>query len=89
MSKLMTIDEIFEEFDKLHCEIFKKRPKISPIPPDVIKRRELLIWARNSLVQVYNYKKGFNEDKKNKRIQKCYTDMYRIFMKHYYNWNKK
>ena len=77
----MTKREIDQEFNKIDLEFHKKRPMQTPFPPNVVKRRELLLFAQVHLNKILEAKL-----KKDQLAEKFQTEMYRIVMLYYYNW---
>lgn len=80
----MNKKEIEEEFKKLNFELFQNKPKIkAPYPPDIVKRRELLLFAQVHLSNILDAKL-----KKDKWIERFETEMYHKIMNFYYDWDK-
>jgi hypothetical protein len=80
----MTRKEIDREFKKIDYELTVNKPDIAPYPPDVVKRREYLLFAQVHLGNIIGAKM-----KKDKWEEKFETEMYNEVMEIYYNWDKK
>ncbi|MCK4352067.1 hypothetical protein KAW65_01520 [candidate division WOR-3 bacterium] len=80
----MTRKEIEQEYKKLGFELFENKPKINtPYPPEIVKRREFLLFAQVHLGNILGAKlKGDEWD------ESFETDMYHKVMEIYYNWEK-
>lgn len=73
----MNKKEIEEEYKKLNFELFENKPKIkSPYPPDIVKRRELLLLAQVHLNNIVSGNEHFE------------IEMYHKIMDTYYNWGR-
>lgn len=80
----MNKKQIEREWEKLKFEIFSNRPKIDgPYPPDIVKRREFLLFAEVHLNNILDAK-----IKKDKWDEKFETEMYNKVMGIYYGWNQ-
>jgi hypothetical protein len=79
----MNKKQIEQEFQKIDDEIKYNKPVDTPYPPDVIKRRELLLFAQVCLANVLDAKK-----KKNKQEGKLHEALYETMMSNYYGWYK-
>ena len=53
----MTKRQIDREYEKIDYEIRANKPSISPYPPDIVKRRELLLYAQVHLANIFDAKK--------------------------------
>jgi hypothetical protein len=81
----MNKKEIEKKYKKLKFELFENTPKVeSPYPPDVVKRRELLLFAQVHLNNILDAK--LKKDRWNERFE---TEMYNKVMEIYYSWDKK
>ena len=69
------------EWNVLDFEVFKNKPKIAPYPPDVVKRRGLLMMAQ---VFLSNY-----QFEKRKSRKDFFGELYRITMKTYFAWGEE
>lgn len=79
----MNKKKIEEEFKKLNFELFENKPKINlPYPPDIVKRRELLLFAQVHLSNILDAK--LKKDYWKERFE---TEMYQIVMDFYYEWD--
>ncbi|MDO9464211.1 MAG: hypothetical protein Q7J67_02815 [bacterium] len=74
----MTKKQIEQEFKKIDYELFVNRPNFTPYPPDVIKRREYLLFAQVHLSNILGAK----------RDERFESEMYNKVMETYYNWDK-
>jgi hypothetical protein len=80
----MNKKEIEEEYKRLKFELFKNKPKISgPYPPEIVKRREFLLFAQVHLSNILGAK--LKRDEWNERFE---TEMYHKVMEIYSNWDK-
>jgi len=79
----MTRKEIEGELQKIDYEIRINKPDSAPYPPDVVKRRELLLFAQVHLSNILGAKL-----KKDKWCENFETEMYNKVMEIYYNWDK-
>ncbi len=79
----MNKKQIEQEFKKIDYELHNKPDIEAPYPPDVVKRREFLLFAQVHLNNILEAKL-----KKDKWDEKFETDMYRIEMEIYHNWDK-
>jgi len=81
----MNKKQIEEEYIKLKHEIFENKPKTNkPYPPDIVKRRQFLLFAQVHLANILDAK-----SKKDKWDEEFETAMYKKVMDIYYDWNKK
>ncbi|MFA5772578.1 MAG: hypothetical protein WC974_07600 [Thermoplasmata archaeon] len=79
----MNKKQISQEWKKLKFEIFENKPKIDgPYPPDIVKRRELLLFAQVHLTNISDAK-----NKKDGRIEGFETKLYNTVMSAYCNWD--
>ncbi len=80
----MNKKEIEEEYKKLSFELLENKPKIKPpYPPDIVKRRELLLLAQvhlNNILGIQLKKDGHNEQFE--------IEMYHKIMETYHNWGR-
>jgi len=76
--------QIDEEFKRIDYELRVNRPKSTPYPRDVVKRRELLLFAQVHLSNILEAKL-----KRNKWEEDFEENMYKIVMSNYYGWDKK
>jgi len=79
----MTRKEIEQEFKKIDYELFVNRPNFTPYPPNVVKRREFLLFAQVHLGNILGAK--IKKDRWSERFE---TEMYSKVMGIYYNWDK-
>jgi hypothetical protein len=79
----MNRNQIEQEFQKIGNEIKYNKPTNTPYPPDVIKRRELLLFAQVSLANMSDAKR-----KKDKQKEKLQEALYKTIMSNYYCWDK-
>jgi hypothetical protein len=71
------------EFQKIDYEIRVNKPDSAPYPPDIVKRREFLLFAQVHLSNILGAK--LKRDKWEERFE---TEMYNKVMEIYYNWEK-
>lgn len=76
--------EIEQEFKKINHELRVNKPESVPYPPDLIKRREFLLFAQVHLNNILDAK-----SKKDRWYERFETEMYSKAMEIYYNWDKK
>lgn len=79
----MNKKQIDREFKKINHELRINKPDFIPYPPDLIKRREFLIFAQVHLSNVLDAK-----FKRDKNIEIFETEMYNKVIETYYNWDK-
>lgn len=79
----MQKEQIKREFKKIDYELRVNKPDSAPYPPDLVKRRGLLLFAQVHLSNILGAK--LKKDKWDERFE---TEMYNKVMKIYYNWNK-
>ncbi len=79
----MNKKEIEQEFKKIDYELRFNKPDFTPYPPDLIKRREFLLFAQVHLSNILDAK--FRKDKWDEKFE---TEMYNKVMEIYYNWGK-
>jgi len=85
MHDKMNKKQIEREWEKLKFEVFNNKPKIDgPYPPDIVKRREFLLFAEVHLANILGAKL-----KKDKWDENFETEMYNKVMETYYSWDKK
>ena len=75
--------QIEREFQKIDYELRVNKPDSVPYLPDLIKRREFLLFAQVHLNNILDAK-----SKKDKWEERFETEMYNKVMKIYYNWEK-
>lgn len=78
----MNKKQIDEEFKKIIYELRINKPDSTPYPPDIVKRREFLLFAQVHLNNILEAK-----SKKDKCDEKFETEMFNKVMEIYYNWN--
>jgi hypothetical protein len=79
----MTRKGIEQEFKKIDYELFINRPNFTPYPPNVVKRREFLLFAQVHLSNILDAK-----SKKDSWSERFETEMYSKVMEIYYNWDE-
>ncbi len=79
----MTRKGIEQEFKKIDYELFVNRPNFTPYPPNVVKRREFLLFAQVHLGNILGAK--IKKDKVEESLQEF---SYWVIMEEYYNWDK-
>lgn len=79
----MTKRQIDREYKKLDYELFVNRPNSTPYPPNVVKRREFLLFAQVHLGNILGAK--LKRDEWDERFE---SEMYNKVMGIYYNWGK-
>jgi len=79
----MTREQIEKEFTKIDYELRVNKPETAPYPPDIVKRREYLLFAQVHLSNVF-----YAKIKKDKWDENFETEMYNKLMEIYYNWDK-
>ncbi len=79
----MTRKEIKQEFKKIDYELRVNKPDSAPYPPDVVKRRNFLLFAQVHLGNILGAK--LKKDKWKERFE---TEMYNTVIGTYYNWDK-
>lgn len=80
----MTKKQIDREYEKINYELLVNRPNITPYPPEIVKRRELLLYAQVHLANIIGAKT--KRDKVEEAWQEC---MYWLIMDSYYNCDEK
>ena len=78
----MKNEQIEEEFKKIGYELRVNKPSFVPYPPDLVKKREFLLFAQVHLNNILDAK--FKRDKWEEKFE---TEMYNKVMEIYYNWN--
>jgi len=79
----MNDKQIVQEWKRLNFELLENKPSSDgPYPVEVVKRRELLLFAQVHLSNIMDAKK--NNDRKAEYFE---TEMYRIIMSTYYDWD--
>ncbi len=79
----MTRKEIKQEFKKINYELRVNKPDSAPYPPEVVKRRNFLLFAQVHLGNIFGAK--LKRDEWEERFE---TEMYSKVMEIYYSWNK-
>jgi hypothetical protein len=70
-----------QEWKKLNFELFENRPKTDkPYPPEIVKRRTLLLYAQVHLAEAEWAKKC-----KDLETERLHTEAYNRVMSEYYN----
>ncbi|MBL7198249.1 MAG: hypothetical protein ISS47_09145 [Candidatus Omnitrophica bacterium] len=67
-----------QEWEILNSEVFENKPLVEPFPEDIVKRRELLLFAQ-CLLSDYQFAKS-------KKYRKFFGELYRKTMETYFNW---
>lgn len=80
----MTKKQIDREYKKMNCELFVNKPKVVPYPPNIVRRRKLLLEAQVHLSKILEATQ--KRDKIEKAWQEC---IYWLTMENYYNWDEK
>jgi len=75
----MTKKEIDREFKKIDYELRVNKPDTAPYPPEVVKRRELLLYA-----QVYLAEMSWAKKCKDWETYRLHTEAYFLVMSKYY-----
>jgi hypothetical protein len=85
MRRIIHMDEkeIEQEFRKIEYELKFNKPDSTPYPPDLVKRREFLLFAQVHLSNILDAK-----SKKDKWKERFETEIYDRIMGIYYNWDK-
>ena len=76
----MTKKEIDQEFKNTTLELHKGLPSDKPFPPDVVRRRELLLFAQVHLIKILDAKHN-----KDRLAEIVHLGLYNVFKFHYYN----
>lgn len=79
----MNKKQIEQEFKKIDYELRFNKPDFAPYPPDLVKRRELLLFAQVHLSNVLGAK--LEKDEMEEEYQES---LYRAVMSMYDNWDK-
>jgi hypothetical protein len=80
----MNKEQIEQEYIKLKYEIFENKPKTNkPYPPDIVKRRRLLLYAQVHLEEISWAKKC-----KDSETERLHTEAYNLVMSQYDEWEK-
>lgn len=75
---------LLKEWRRLNFEVLENKPKIeTPYPPDIVKRRELLLFAQVHLNNILDAKL-----KKDDWYERFETKMYHKVMELYYEWDR-
>lgn len=81
--KKMNKKQIEQEWEKLNFELLENKPKIDrPYSSDIVRRRELLLFAQVHLNNIIDAK-----NKNDRRVEDFETEMYGRTMSTYYNWD--
>ncbi|HBO84200.1 MAG: hypothetical protein A2073_07565 [Deltaproteobacteria bacterium GWC2_42_11] len=79
----MTKRQIDREYEKIDYELRINNPPVSPYPPDIVKRRELLLYAQVHLANIFDAKR------RRDNIMTSFEEFqYWCVMDDYYNWDK-
>lgn len=78
----MTRKEIELKFKKIEYELRVNKPDSVPYLPNLVKKREFLLFAQVHLRNILNAKS--KKDRWSKRFE---TEIYNKVMEIYYNWN--
>ncbi len=74
--------EIERESKKIDYELMVNKPDFTPYPPDLVKRKEFLLFAQVHLSNILDAKSRKDEWK-----ERLETEMYAEVMEIYCNWN--
>lgn len=78
----MTKKQIEKEWDKIRHEVIYNKPQIdSPYPPNVVRKRELLLFAQAFLSNVMKAKL-----KRDRKKEYFHTELYNTAITHYFDW---
>lgn len=80
----MNKKQVKQEFQKIDYELFVNRPETTPYSPEIVMRRELLLFAQVHLANILDAKA-----RKNKKIEKYEIEMYNAIMGIYYYLGEK
>ena len=75
--------EIEREFQKINYELRVNRPDSAPYLPDIVKRREFLLFAQVHLSNILDA--NLKEDRWSEMFE---TEMYNKVMEIYYKWGR-
>jgi len=76
--------EVEQEYKRLIFELLENKPKINgPYPPEIVKKREFLLFAEVHLANILDAKR-----RKDKWDEDFETEMYNKVIGIYYNWDK-
>lgn len=75
--------EIEDEFKKINYELRVNKPNLTPYPHDVVRRREMLLFAQVHLSNILEAKR-----KKDTWEENFEENMYKAVMSKYYDWDK-
>ncbi|MGB3479827.1 MAG: hypothetical protein WBB67_11785 [bacterium] len=76
----MNKKQIEQEYIKLKYEIFENKPKTNePYPPDIVKRRILLLYAQVHLAEI-SWAKKCNDAE----TERLHMEAYNLVMSQYY-----
>ncbi|OYD17555.1 hypothetical protein CH333_00420 [candidate division WOR-3 bacterium JGI_Cruoil_03_44_89] len=78
----MNKKQIEQEFKKIDYELRFNKPDFAPYPPELVKRREFLLFAQVHLSNILDAK--LKKDKWDERFE---TEMYNKVIEIYYNWS--
>ncbi|HIE14402.1 TPA: hypothetical protein EYP70_03930 [Candidatus Bathyarchaeota archaeon] len=79
----MNREQIEQEFKKIDYELRFNKPDSVPYPPELVKRREFLLFAQVHLSNIVDAK-----SKKDRFSERFETEMYNKVMEIYYNWDQ-
>ena len=79
----MNKKQIEKEYKKIGYELFDNRPAIVPYPSNIVKRRELLLYAQVHLAEISWAKKC-----KDLEDERLHTKAYNSVISKYYEWGK-
>ena len=79
----MNEKQIEQAFKKIDYEIRFNKPDSTPYLPDLVKKREFLLFAQVHLSNILDAK-----SKKDKWNEGFETEMYERIMEIYYNWDE-
>jgi len=78
----MNKKQIKQEFKKIDYEFRFNKPAITPYPSNIIKKRELLLYAQATLSNILAEK--LKKDKNNEKFQES---LYKVIISNYYKWD--
>lgn len=80
----MNKNQIEQEYIKLKHEIFENKPKTNkPYPPDIVKRKILLLYAQVHLAEI-----SWATKCKDSETERLHTEAYNLVMSQYDEWEK-
>ncbi len=80
----MKIEQINREFKKIDYELRVNKPGSVPYSSDLVKKRELLLYAQVHLSNILAVK--LKKDKKSESFQEY---LYKVIISNYYNWGER